>query len=566
MENRRDFYNNSKVIKNNNLKIDVNFDITSLDLMCSYISSDNKNIRRGNVINMRNLFMIIDMNKYNNDTERLSRIDFIMKGVDARLNYNLTSKDMIIRHIYGGLGVDIQDGLKELNNDELNWVNMTVSRILKDSIIYNDIDLGLALFTKFKSMDYINRGEVVKEIENFINELQVKFRRAKAGNASDMKFSLVGEDYENAMRETYRQLASPSNRLLFGVQALNALTGGGVESGRVYTLLGLPGEGKSTTLIDMAIELKRYNKEYVCKDPTKKPCVVLLVMENGIKESVQRIFSMCTGTDMLEYTEDQIMDILKTKGNLAISSNDPVDLKIIYEPNLSVDSSYLYTLVEDLEDEGFETICILQDYLKRIRSVEGTFGGDLRAQLGAIINEFKVFATLKDIPVITASQLNREATKHIDEARTTNKADLVRLIGRSNVGESNLILENSDWIALIAPEYDKEGNKFLGMQRVKSRYFIPGDFAYAYVPYINGTIKFIEDFYSQVPAHRITMREEMDMKGASPKGLVNEIKEFTEFDNFKLPKGDSPNIFLNANAVVNYNLFKLGKREMMRPV
>lgn len=550
MEDRRLKYVRDP-IKNKNLKIDVKFDITELDLMCSYILSENRSIRRGHIINMRNLFLIMDMDQYNNDQERLARIDFIMKGIAARLEHNISSRNMILTHILGGFGTDkSQAQFKELSNYEVEWINQTISETLKYSVIYNDVDEGLALLTKFKATDYANRGPIVNNIEKWVAKMNNNFRKARANKVDDLMFSLAGDTYEEAVRETYKQLASPSNRLLFGVQALNALTGGGVESGRVYTLLGLPGEGKSSTLLDMAIQLKRYNKNYVCKDPTKKPCIVLLVMENGIKESVQRIFNMCLGKNMLDYTEDEVVQILKSQGNLNLTDNDPIDIIIKFRPNLSEDTSYLYTLTEDLEDDGYEVICLLQDYLKRIRSVEGTFGGDLRMQLGAVINEFKVFATLKDIPVITASQLNRTATSSIDEARIKNKADLVRLIGRSNVGESNLILENSDWIALIAPEYDKNGVKHLGIQMVKSRYYIPGDFHIAYMPYIANTIKFVEDFYSPVPVHKITMREEVMLNNGvnSGQGVVNEIKEFTEFNEVKLPQDNKTNMFVNANG------------------
>ena len=209
------------------------------------------------------------MQVYGNDQERLNRFDFINKGIEARLQYNLSTTDMIFSHICGGFGSAIQNTFKQLNNSEVEWVNSTVSEIMHYSIIYNDIDEGLALLTKFKSTDYINRGSIVSEIENWINHMQVKFRRSRANNAEDLTFSLTGENYVQAMQETYRQVTSPSNRLLFGSQALNALTGGGVEATRVYTLLGLPGEGKSSTLVDMAIELKKYNKNYVCSDPTK---------------------------------------------------------------------------------------------------------------------------------------------------------------------------------------------------------------------------------------------------------------------------------------------------------
>lgn len=565
MEDRRLKYNNSlSPVKNKNLKIDVKFDITELDLMCSYIISENKSIRRGNIINLRNLFEIIDISNYMNDQERLLRIDFIKRGIEARLQYNLTSTNMIFSHICGGFGSQVTNTFDQLNNSEVDWVNRTVSETLKYSIIYNDIDEGLSILTRFKATDYANRGPIVQEIENWINNMQVKFRRARAKDSDEIMFSLSGDNFKEAMYETYDQVTSPSNRLLFGVQALNIITGGGVESGRVYTLLGLPGEGKSSTMIDMAIQIKRYNKNYKCKDPTKRPCVVVLIMENSIKETVQRIFNMCVGNDMVNYNKDEIINILTTQGNLTLNDSDPIDLIIKYKPNLSVDTSYLYTITEDLEDEGYEVICMIQDYIKRIRSVDGSFGGDLRMQLGAVINEFKVYATLKDIPVITASQLNRTATANIDEARIKNKADLVRLIGRSNVGESNLIIENSDWIALIAPEYDKSGVKYLGIQRVKSRYHISNDVYCAYLPYIKDTIKFIEDYYSAIPVHKITMREEVNLNNGinsnSTSGVINEIKDFNDI---KLLADN--NMFSNANFVaMNLSNYVRPKVEMVK--
>lgn len=558
-------YSKSK-IKNNDLKIDVKFDINELDLLARYVVSDNKAINRGSMINMRNLFGIIDLSSY--DSDRKDKIDYILKGIDARLTYNLTSGDMVRRQINGGLGTNNIDKPKDLNNSEVEWISNTVSAILKDSIIYNDIDKGLELFTKFKATDYKDRRPIVREIEEFIVNLNNKFRRAKVADANDIVFSLSGERFVQSMLATYDKLADPANQLQFGVQALNALTGGGVESGRVYTILGLPSEGKSSTLLDMAIQIKRYNKNYICKDPTKKPCVVLLIMENGTKESIQRIFSMCVGKNMTDFNREDICNVLNNNGHLKLTEDDPIDIIIKFKPNLSEDTSYLYTLVEDLEDEGYETICLIQDYLKRIRSAEGNFGGDQRQQYGAIINEFKIFATLKDIPVITASQLNRVATASIDEARVKNKADLVRLIGRSNVGESNLILENSDWICIITPEYDKNGTKYLGIQRVKSRYYIPGNFQVAYIPYIGDSIKFVEDLGS-VPMHKETLKDNaVNDSFDFGRGITGTLKNYDEIvkeqsndnndDDKKSEKKDEhkPNMFLGFSGAVAYNLYK----------
>lgn len=570
MEDRRGKYvknNTQQNNQNSSFKIDLKFDITELDLMCAYIVSSNRSIHRGNIINLRNVFNIMNMSVFGNDQECLSRIEFINKGINARLNKNLTSSDMILREIAGGLGTGNVSPFRELNNTEVNWVNENMSNILKYAHFQVEADPGLALLTQLKSSDYSSRGQVVQELEQWVSGLQNKIRRSKSDELEDLTFSLIGDRFIESMSETYRQVTNPANNLVFGTQALNLLTGGGLQAGRVYTLLGLPGEGKSSTLLEMAIQLKKYNKNYICKDPTKRPCVVLLVMENGIKETIQRMFSMCINKNMEEYSEEQAIDVFLNAG-IHVSNDDPVDLIIKYKPNLSVDTSYLYTMVEDLEDEGYEVICVLQDYLKRIRSVDGSFGGDLRLQLGAVVNEFKTFAVEKNIPVVTASQLNRVATTSIDQARLKNKSDLVRMLGRGNVGESNLILENSDWICLLAPEIDPiTGEKRLGMQRVKSRYYIPDGFHCAYMLYVKNSIKLVEDIYLPQPAHKTTMVSEegqMMINGMSSNtiGVANRVKSFTELDDTVFENTDEQlgNIFEKASATIaamelNPNLF-----------
>ena len=555
MDDRRAKYKRPVVEDKFNFKIDVKFDITELDLMCAYIVSSNKSIRRGNIINRQNVFKVMDMTAYGNDQNLLNRIEFIKRGIDARLNKNLIDGNMILREITGGIGSGNTQAFKELNNTEIDWVNNNISYIIKNAHIQAEADQGIDILTRLKSNNYASRAAVVKEFEAWVTRVQNKFRKAKVDTADDMRFTLIGDAFVECMLETYRQIMDPGNTLTFGTQALNILTGGGLQAGRVYIILGLPGEGKSSSLLDMAIQIKKYNSNYKCKDPTKRPCVVLLVMENGIKETVQRLFSMTVLKGMENYTEDEFINEFRTKG-LKISDDDPIDLIIKFKPNLSEDTSYMYSLCDDLEDEGYEVIAFFQDYLKRIRSVDGTFGGDLRLQYGAVVNEMKVFATIKNIPVFSASQLNRIATTNIDNARIKNKSDLVRTLGRSNVGESNLILENADWIGLIAPEEDRlTGTKYLGWLRVKSRYYIPDTVYCAYLPYIKGTIKFVEDAFSPTPAHKITM---IDDDGNMPNGMSrnsigqpNEIKDFKSIDTVVFSTGSKEdNLFDSASGFV----------------
>lgn len=122
--------------------------------------------------------------------------------------------------------------------------------------------------------------------------------------------------------------------------------------------------------------------------------------------------------------------------------------------------------------------------------------------------------------------MNRDATKNMDGARAKNAADLVRVMGRSNISESNLVLENADWIGQLAPEHDRQsGAKFLGIQCVKHRYFIDERFMCFYMPYIGDSIKLMEDA-GQPPVHRTTMKSEDEVRliaGMSP-NIIGGVK------------------------------------------
>ena len=501
----------------------VRFDLIELDLICNYILSDNANIRRSNINNVKKLMEYMDMSLYADNKEALKRIEFIIKGANIRLNQHIDKKDMIIRSINGGFGTAPSNVVtREITDLEVDWINQTVSECLRYLVIASKAEEGIAILTKFLSTDYKDRGNIVGEMEEFVKQFNNEFRRTKVETSDDQVFNL-NTNQNGMLIDAYAGANNTYDRLQFGSIALNTITGGGVYNGRTYLLLGLPGEGKSSTLLDMALQIKKYNKNYICRDKTKKPCVVLFVMENSIRETIERMFSMVTRKDMREVpTIEEALEMFRK--SLSITPDDPIDVIIKYRPNLSEDTSYLYTIYDDLADEGYEVICMIQDYIKRIRSVEGSFGGDLRMQMGAIMNEFKTFATLKNIPVITASQLNRTASSSIDEARVKNKNDLVRLIGRSNVGESNLIIENADWVGLLAPEEDDEEIRYLGLNRVKSRYYISGE-QVVFAPYVLNTIKLVEDLEADMPSMKLSLKnKEFEDNMAYRNGSMNSKK------------------------------------------
>ena len=525
MEDRRAKYQQRRnTPEPSEYRLDVKFDITELDLMCSYVTSENRMINRTGVNNIKRVFTMMDMDQYRDNPQAMNRINFIMKGIEARSTKNLVNHDLIIKDILGGMGANQQMlDLKELSNTEVQWVNNEISSILKYSYLQSESRSAIDLFSKLNSSDYGSRGKIALDIEDMIGRIQNNIRRSKVESSESIRFSLRTDECEAALRETYRQVTSKNNILTFGTQAFNLITGGGLQATRVYVLLGLPGERKSSTLLEMAIQIKKYNRGYVCADPTKRPCVVLFSMENSVKETIERMYSMTMLHHMEEYSENDAVNQF-LNGGLHLTDDDPIDLIILFRPNFSEDTSYMDEIIDNLADEGYEVICMIQDYAMRIKSIDHYANNELRFQLGAVVNEFKTLATLRNIPVLTASQLNRDAATNIDNARLRNKNDLVRLLGRSNVAESTMILNNADWVATVAPEMNSaDGYTYLGIKLLKCRYHIPKDVNCAFIPYVGDTLKLTEDLGLK-PCHKTS--------------LVNE-----EFAAVKLNNGMSSNVY-----------------------
>lgn len=532
----------------------LNLDNNLLSMICKLIVTDSQYLKRSQLIQVQNFLNLVNPDQYNKDPEKASFMSFIKKGLEARLQFNLNDPAMVIRHINGGMlddGIVDVNTFKGLDQASINWLGNMISTTLKYSYMYNRIDEMLDICTRFKSSSYDHKEDIVKEFESAINNTQNDFRRSRHEDFNETMFSLKDESFITAVTDTYNQLANPRRKLRTGMQGLNELLGGGFESGRLYVFFGLPGEGKSSTLLDLMYQLKRYNNDYKTKDPTKTPCIVMLTMENTIVESIERLFGMACirNNSMTDYSLEEVMRMLREEGELRLDMGSPIDLVIKYKPTNSVDTTYLYTLVDDLEDQGMECIALFQDYIGRIRSTERY--SDTRLEYGCVTDEFKTFAENKDIPVITASQLNRDASKHIDEGRKSNKSDLVRFIGRSNISESMLILNNIDAGFMIAPEITQEGEKFLGVQRIKIRYKA-SDREYVYLPYMKNTLRLIEDFGREA-TYRTTMRTESEIF-SRPNTSIYQVNSISDLDTIQNHREE---VEFGSARVVNSNFENL---------
>ena len=464
-----------KIKKSNQVANTMNVNLATFDILCKYIVADPELLRLANVTALKNFISSLDPATFQNDLEKSKRIEFINKGIEARLQYNLTDRNMVINHILSKLTyqVDFVDLNKPMTIDEIQYVNKLVEESSKYGFMNTFVDELLDVCTEFKNSSYDRRGNVITKFQSLMHGVNNEFRRVENDTSLiDMEFSLAPGKFEEQIKEIYEVVTNPSRRLVCGMQGLNLMLGGGFEAGRVYMILGITGGGKSVTLLNLAYQIKKYNPNYQLKDKTKIPCVVYLTMENTVVETVTRLFDMVTESQygMSNYTLDEVIKKLKTEGQLTMNDNSPINIIIKYKPNRSVDTSYLYTMVDDLHDKGYETICVIQDHLLRIRSVYSGMTAEPRFELGNIVNEFKSFAAARDIPLISNFHLNRDAMKEVEKyANKATNIDVTQKLGKSNVSESVMILNNSDCSIIINKEYDKNGVLHMGFNLIKMR-------------------------------------------------------------------------------------------------
>lgn len=451
----------------------INIGSDILNILCRYVLQDSRLIRMEHLVHLRRLLFSIDPSMYENDPDKAKKFKYLFKVLEARLDFNLNDVEMILAHVNGGIEfkIDFLDYNKlVMSKSDVEWCHITVEETLKFAFFYNDSRELQDLLTQFNAADMTRKPQIAKMAEPLIDKIKNEFRKVHVeSNLNDVTFSLEDGTFESAVTDTYNMVTNPSRRLYTGMQGFNQMIGGGFESGRVYMFLGVAGVGKSLTLLNLINQIKRYNVRAKAKDPSKTPCIVMLTMENTVVETITRMFDMVVNDSkgMANYDRDEVIYKMRTEGGLQITESSPLDIVIRYKPNRSISTDYLYTLYDDLLDQGKEMVCLIQDHVKRIRSIDGQ--QDLRLELGDIVNELKVFAADKDIPVITVSHLNREASRIIEDAARKGSVDAGKLLGKSNIGESLLMVDNLDCGITLARDFDKDGNMYMTFHRIKMR-------------------------------------------------------------------------------------------------
>ena len=468
----RDRYGNSTL-----RKVRIKFDRIMLQMFIGYLAVESAYITRAQYINLKKLLEIIDMDMYSKDAELYNLICFAKLMADARVTQQMTNLSVILSYCLRNENESfkkIADNVSKYANikdKEVKWINKAVADRLKyafilwyKAILYKD-------FERLDTGDFESFEEVCEVVKAHATQMLSEMRRTST-HFGEMEFSLAPDIFESAVTDIVNKLKDKSRRFTTGLRALNRILSPGFLSGRLYLFLARTANFKSGLLLSIAKWFKDYNYEVKPKrNPDATPTVLLITTENSIAETVARLFAMiCPGEDIEDLTPARVIDILRKKGGMKISVENRIDIRIIYRNDREIDTSDIYGIIEDIENENCEVIALILDYIKRIRATESGHG-DERIELKNCSSELKNLAENLDIPVITAMQINRAGNSIVEMAMGQSKEDLAKYMGSTNVANCWDLIENADWVCIINIEKKKDtGQYFLTFKRTKIRY------------------------------------------------------------------------------------------------
>lgn len=524
----------NKKDKNKKNKIDFSMHTDLLERFIGYTLSESALVTNRSLNNMKKFIDSISFSSDNYEAKKM--FDILQVILENQVDENIKDFSILKESVSNNpLLYDDREYVREMMDycSKLNICEDDISyldRYIEEKMTYNYLYMSQELLNK--GFNNLNSGfsakEVNKELEPIINQLYRSMQDVKAVQKEALEdFSIGRKSFKASFMDAVRDAKRPNNKIKTGLQGLNEMINGGYENGRVYTYLALPKCGKSMVLLNSCIWAAKYCN-FKPKDPTKTPTILYVTMENNKRESIERIYSYVTGDSLRDIPNDKVDEALELVEK-EIQGDRNVNLEIRYRSYKSIDTDDLNRMIDELASNNQEVVMVVLDYLKRIRSVQNS--SEPRIELGDVVNELADIAKSRDIPIVTASQLNREAYKIIEAEQermrnaNTNamRTNLTKLLNKSHVGESALIIENTDYAIIINPEVDPLTNEEYTVFKLVASRSKKNKLTYFAQKMVNG-MRMMEDISESKPCYLESIGES-SMKSFNPNDARQTISD-----------------------------------------
>lgn len=388
-------------------KLKIKFDLNTLDMVIAFLYKDSVLRTRKTLNNINRLFNNLDERVYENEEtpDMKNRIWIIKKTLEFRLQEGIDDNEALKTCVIDCPECDdytkkiLQvSSEKKISHEESRYLIKKLDDALEYGYVVTIKGVINELLNVIDDEDFKSYRSISDDLYSIANTI-INIKRSTTTLGSDQTFSLDSEVFDSVVEDALQKLKDRNRIFMTGIRRLNTILSPGYISKRLYTYLAFPGKGKSTILLKSALDIRKYNKGIKTKDPDKRPAVLFLTLENDISETLERMYNMVVDADDIRnYSAKQVKSKLKNEGHLKLTDDDNIDIIIKEYKNREISTDDLYTIINDLADEGIETIALIVDYMKRLRPAEKS-NGDEKKELKDISNELKEVAKFFDIPV-----------------------------------------------------------------------------------------------------------------------------------------------------------------------
>lgn len=339
------------------------------------------------------------------------------------------------KNLSGDLEKAIQMELDSIQHDnsDFEWLLTNTEKFCKDKSVYN------AILESINIIDGKDKNLTQEAIPKILQDaLSVTFDEH------------IGHDYIIDAEERFEFYHKQEDRLPFNLEMMNKITKGGLPNKTLNMLIAQTGGGKSLFLCHTAASTLMLNKNVLY--------ITLEMAEERIAERIDANLLNISIDELKNLDKDSFKNRLerlqkKTQGKLIIKEY----------PTASAHSGHFRALIEDLRvKKNFKPDLLIIDYLNICASARMRMGSNVNTYsiVKSIAEELRGLAVEYDIPVLSATQANRQGFNNSD-------------IELTDTSESIGLPQTCDlMLALIRSEELDQLNQLM-VKQLKSRYADP---------------------------------------------------------------------------------------------
>lgn len=409
---------------------------------CSILLCDNNSVASSVIGDINEI-----VSSVNEDTIPLvfkKKFQFLRTLTEMKFQDPRADKSSIVDSILGGKYFqDIESYItvlcgRKLSDDQVNRCVETINkRKTMMSITKNGENIEKFL-TRFKNNDFKNVDDILNEWSTVIGSVHSDILdKQRTKDLQDItELDLLNDSYEPVINQIQLNY-SGKNSISTGYQLLDKYTNGGLAPCRLYIFGATSGGGKSVMLINLIKNAVTFNRN---RDDDVVPTFVYVTLENLIDETMIRLYCSLTK----QTTQAIISNYENEKNNIERTIKDWLiknhcNIKFVYKNPTQTSTFDILGICDHIRamNPRAKISGIMVDYLDLLKPSGASNFESYRFELGQVTMDLKVISVLLKCPVVSATQLQRQAYD------PKNKVNL------SNVGESMKKVDNADFVGLF---------------------------------------------------------------------------------------------------------------------